>query len=72
MISTSDYLDQVVDMVICLARLLDPDLLTLVTTLDMCSLRIDSLPSDEDLLEAMTKFCPLTWYPSRELSPRKP
>jgi hypothetical protein len=72
MISTSDSLDPVVDMVICSVGLLDPDLLTLVTTLDMCSFRIDSLPSDEDLLEAMTKFCPLTWYPSRALSPRKP
>jgi hypothetical protein len=72
MISTSDSLDPVVDMVIFSIGLLDPDLLTLVTTLDMCSFRIDSLPSDEDLLEAMTKFCPLTWYPSRALSPRKP
>jgi hypothetical protein len=72
MISTSDSLAPVVDMVICSIGLLDPDLLTLVTTLDMCSFRINSLPPSEDLLESMTKFCPLTWYPSRALSPRKP
>jgi hypothetical protein len=68
MTSTSDDLDPVVDMVISSVGLLEPDLLTPVTTLDMCSFQSDSLPSDEDLLEAMTEFCPLTWYPSRALS----
>jgi hypothetical protein len=72
MTSTSDDLDPVVDMVISSVGLLEPDLLTPVTTLDMCSFQSDSLPSDEDLLEAMTEFCPLTWYPSRALSSWKP
>ena len=53
MTSTSDDLDSVVDMVISWAGLLEPDLLTPVTTLDMCSFQSDSLPSDEDLLESM-------------------
>jgi hypothetical protein len=72
MTSTSDDLDPVVDMVISSVGLLEPDILTPVTTLDMCSFQSDSLPSDEDLLEAMTEFCPLTWYPSRALSSWKP
>jgi hypothetical protein len=72
MISTSDALDPVVDMVISSVGLLEPDLLTPITTLDMCSFQSDYLPSSEDLLESMTKFCPLTWYPSRALSSWKP
>jgi hypothetical protein len=72
MTSTSDDLDPVVDMVISSVGLLEPDLLTPVTTLDMCSFQSDYLPSSEDLLEAMTEFCPLTWYPSRALSSWKP
>ena len=68
MTSTFDDLDPVVDMVISSVWLLEPDLLTPVMTLDMCSFQSDSLPSSEDLLEAMTEFCPLTWYPSRALS----
>jgi hypothetical protein len=72
MTSTSDDLDPVVDMVISSVGLLEPDLLTPITTLDMCSFQSDSLPSDEDLLVAMTEFCPLTWYPSRALSSWKP
>jgi hypothetical protein len=72
MTSTSDDLDPVVDMVISLVGLLEPDILTPVMTLDMCSLQSDSLPSSEDLLEAMTMFHPLTWYPSKELSSWKP
>jgi hypothetical protein len=68
MTSTSDDLDPVVDMVISSVGLLELDLLTLVTTLNMCSFQSDCLPSDKDLLEAMTEFYPLTWYPSRELS----
>jgi hypothetical protein len=72
MISTSDALDPVVDMVISSVGLLEPDLLTPVMTLDMCSFQSDSLPSGEDLLEAMTEFCPLTWYPYRALSSQNP
>jgi hypothetical protein len=44
--------------------LLELDLFTPVTTLDMASFQSVFLPSSEDLLEAMTKFCPLTWSPS--------
>jgi hypothetical protein len=72
MTSTSDDLDPVVDMVISSVGLLEPNLLTPIMTLDMCSFQSDSLPSDEDLLEAMTEFFPLTWYPSRALSSWKP
>jgi hypothetical protein len=72
MTSTSNNLDPVVDMVISLVGLLEPDLLTPIATLNMCSSSNDYLPSSEDLLEAMTKFCPLTWYPSRALSSWKP
>jgi hypothetical protein len=72
MLSTSDDLDPVVDMVISSVGLLEPDLLTPIATLDMCSFPSDYLPSSEDLLEAMTEFCPLTWYPSRALSSWKP
>jgi hypothetical protein len=68
MTSTSDDLDPVVEMVISSIGLLEPDLLTPIMTLDMCSFQSDSLPSDEDLLEAMTEFCPFTWYPSKDLS----
>jgi hypothetical protein len=72
MISTSDALELVVDMVIYSVGLLEPDLLTPFMTLNMCSFRSDSLPSGEDLLEALTEFCPLRWYPSRSLSSWKP
>jgi hypothetical protein len=72
MTSTSDELDPVVDMVISSVGLLEPDLLTLDETLDMCSFQSILLPSSEDLLEAMTEFCPLTWCPSRALSSWKP
>jgi hypothetical protein len=72
MTSTSDDLDSVVDMVISSVGLLEPDILTPVMTLDMYSFQSDYLPSDEDLLEAMIEFCPLTWYPSRVLSSWKP
>jgi hypothetical protein len=61
MASTSDDLDPVVDMVISSIGLLEPDLFTPVTTLDMVSFQSVFLPSSEDLLEAMTEFCPLTW-----------
>ena len=72
MLSTSDDLDPVVDMVISSVGLLEPDLLTPITTLDMCPFLSDYLPFNEDLLAAMTVFYPLTWYPSRALSSRKP
>jgi hypothetical protein len=72
MTSTSNDLDLVFDMVISSVGLLELNLLTPITTLDMCSFQSDSLPSDEDLLESMTEFCPLTWYPSKVLSSWKP
>jgi len=72
MLSTSDDLDLIVDMVISSMGLLEPDLLTPVATLNMCSFQSDFLPSSEDLLEAMTEFFPLTWCPSRALSSWKP
>jgi hypothetical protein len=72
MTSTSDDLGLVVDMVISSVGLLEPNLLPPIATLDMCSFQSYSLPSNEDLLEAMTDFCPLTWYPSRALSSWKP
>jgi len=68
MTSTSDDLDLVVDMVISLVGLLELDFLTPITTLDVCPFSSDYLPSSEDLLEAMTTFYPLTWYPSIALS----
>jgi hypothetical protein len=70
--SVSYDLDLVVDMVISSIGLLEPDLLTPIATLDMCSFQSVFLPSSEDLLEAMTEFCPLTWCPSRALSSWKP
>jgi hypothetical protein len=72
MTSTSDDLDMVVDMVISSMGLLEPNMLTPVTTLDMRSFSSDYLPSDKDLLESMIEICPLTWYPSRALSSWKP
>jgi hypothetical protein len=72
MLSTSDDFDPVVDMVISSVRLLEHDLLTTIVTLDMRSFPSYSLPSNEDLLEDMTEFFPLTWYPSRALSSWKP
>jgi hypothetical protein len=67
MASTSDDLDPVVDMVISSIGLLEPDLFTPVVTLDMVSFQSVFLPSSEDLLEAMTEFCPLTWCPFRSI-----
>jgi hypothetical protein len=72
MTSNFDELDLVVDMVISSVGLLEHDLLTPDETLDMCSFQSILLPSSEDLLEAMTEFCPLTWCPSRALSSWKP
>jgi hypothetical protein len=72
MTSTSDNLDPVVDMVISSVGLFEPNLLTPVAALNMCSFESDYLPSSEDLLESMIEFCPLTWYPSRVLFSWKP
>jgi hypothetical protein len=69
---TSDDLDLVVDMVISSVGLLEPNLLTHVVALDMCSFRSDFLPSSEDILEAMIEFYPLTWCSSRALFSWKP
>jgi hypothetical protein len=70
--STSNDLDLIVDMVISSVGLLEPDILTPDAALDMCSFQSILLPSNEYLLEAMTKYCPLTWCPSRSLSSWKP
>jgi hypothetical protein len=70
--STFDALDLIVDMVISSVGLLEPNLLTPIVAPDMCPFSSDYLPSSEDLLEAMTTFCPLRWYPSRALSSWKP
>jgi hypothetical protein len=72
MTSNLDDLDPVVDMVISSVGLLEPDILTPVATLDMCSFQSNFLSSSEDLLEAMTEFCPLTWCPSRAFFSWKP
>jgi hypothetical protein len=60
MASTFGDLDPIVHMVISSIGLLEPDIFTHVTTLDMVSFKSVFLPSSEDLLEAMTEFCPLT------------
>jgi hypothetical protein len=65
-------LDLVVDMVISSVGILEPDLLTPITTLNICSFQSVFLPSSEYLLEAMTEFCPLTWCPSKEFSSWNP
>ena len=70
--SVSYDLDPVVHIVISSIRILEPQLLTPSTSLDMCSFQSVFLSSSEDLLEAMTEFCPLTWFPSRALSSWKP
>jgi hypothetical protein len=72
MASTSADLDPVVDMVISSIGLLESDLFSPVTTLDMVSFLSVFLPSSEDLLEAMTKFCPLTWCHSGAFSSWNP
>ena len=65
--SISYDLDLVVEMVISLIGILELDLLTPVANLDMCSFQSNVLPSNDDLLEAVTESCPLTWCPSRSL-----
>jgi hypothetical protein len=68
MTSTSNDLDPVVDMMISSIGLLEPDLFTPIATLDMVSFKSIFIPSNEDLLESMTEFRPLTWCPSGALS----
>jgi hypothetical protein len=72
MASNSNDLDPVVDMVTSLIGLLEPDLFTPVATLDMVSFQSVFLPSSEDLLEAMTEFCPFTQCHSGALSSWNP
>jgi hypothetical protein len=72
MASTYDDLDPVVDMVISSIGLLEHDLFTPVMTLNMVSFQSVFLPSSEDLLEAMTDFCPLAWCHSGALSSWNP
>jgi hypothetical protein len=67
-----DDLDLVFDMVIYSLKILEPDLLTPITDLDMCSFQSAFLPSSEYHLEAMIYVCPLTCIPSRLLSSWKP
>jgi hypothetical protein len=70
--SVSYDLDLIVDMLISLVGLLEPDLLTPIVTLNMCSFQSVFLPSNEYLLESMIKFCPLTWCLVGALSSWKP
>ena len=56
---TSYHLDPVIDMENSMG-LFERDVLIPFESLDMCSFQITILPSDEDLLEAMIKVCPLT------------
>jgi hypothetical protein len=72
MVSTSDDLDLVVDMVISSIGLLEHDLFTPVATLNMVSFQSVFLPSSEDLLEAMIEFFPLTWCHSGAFSSWNP
>jgi hypothetical protein len=65
-------LDLVVDMVISLVGILEPDLFTPIVALGMCSFQRVFLPSSEDLLGAMTEFCPLTWCLPGAFSSWKP
>jgi hypothetical protein len=70
--SVSYDLDLTVDMVISSICILEPDLLTPITSLDMCSFQSVFHLSTKDLLETMIEFCLLTWCPSRALSSWKP
>ena len=72
MASTSYDLDPVVDMVISLIGMLEHDLFTPVATLDMVSFQSVFRPCNGNLLESMTKFCPLTWCHSGALSSWNP
>jgi hypothetical protein len=65
-------LDMVVDIVKYSIGLLEPNLFSLITTLYIYSFQSVSLMSNEDILESMTEFCPLTWCPSRALSSWNP
>jgi hypothetical protein len=70
--SVSYDLDPIVDMVISSVGLLEPNLLTPIVSLDMFSFQSVFISSNEDLLEAMIDFYPLTWCLSRALSSWKP
>jgi hypothetical protein len=61
----SPDLDPIVDMVISSIGILEPDLPTLIEVVDMYSFHSVFLPSNEDLLEAMSEVCPLTCIHSR-------
>ena len=57
--SSSFDLDPVIDMENSMG-LFEHDVIIPFDSLDMCSFHRTVLPSDEDLLEAMIKVCPLT------------
>jgi hypothetical protein len=65
-------LDPVVDMVISSIGILGPDLLSPIVALNMYSFQSVFLSSNEDLLEAMSEFCPMTWFGSGASSSWKP
>jgi hypothetical protein len=65
-------LDLTFDMVISSVGILEPDIFTPIEALDMCSFQSVFLRSSENLLQAMTKFCPMTWGPYRALSSWNP
>jgi hypothetical protein len=61
----SPDLDTIVDMVIYLIGILEPDIPTLIEVVEMYSFQSGFLPSRKDILEAMTDIFPLTCIPSR-------
>ena len=63
--SSSFDLDPVIDMENSMG-LFERDVLIPFESLDMCSFQRTILPSDEDLLEAMIKVCPLTCLSSSQ------
>jgi hypothetical protein len=72
MSSVSPDLDLVVNMVISSIGILEPNIPTFIEVVYMYSFQSASLPSSEDLLEAMIDVCPLTCIPSSALSSWKP
>jgi len=64
----SYYLDMVVDMVISLIGILEPDISALIEVVDMFSLQSIFIPSSKDILENMIDIFPLTCIPSRASS----
>jgi len=61
----SSDLYMVFNMVITLIGILEANIHTPIMALDMYPFQSVVFPSSEDLLEAMTKVCPLTCIPSR-------